>query len=62
MPPLTRPFDLEEVKEALFRMHRSKTSGLEDMNVNFFKKHIHLNGKDVAEYMISVIDGTQNIS
>lgn len=59
---LNKPFDYEEVKTAIFQMGPSKAPGPDGMNANFFQKHWHIIGQEVAEYVIDVINGDREMA
>lgn len=56
---LSKDFDHEEVKRAVFQMNPSKAPGPDGMNANFFQKHWHIVGNNVASYVIDVIKGAK---
>lgn len=58
---LMKPFVQEEVRTALFQMKPSKAPGPDDTNANFFQRHWHVTGRDVAEYVISIIEGRREM-
>lgn len=59
---LVKPYDHEEVKVAIFQMGPSKTPGPDWMNANFFQKHWHIIGQEVALYVIDVINGVREMA
>lgn len=53
---LLADFTQDEVKRALFQMHPTKTSGLDDMNPLFFQKYWHIIGTDISNAVLDCIN------
>lgn len=52
---LLQPYTEEEVRQALFHMHPSKSPDPDGMFPFFFQKYWHIVGKDVADAVISIL-------
>lgn len=52
---LLEDFSQEEVKEALFQMHPTKTPGPDGMNQSFFQKYWNIIGTDISNAMIDYL-------
>ena len=52
---LLQPYTPDEVKQALFQMHPSKSPGLDGMSPFFFQKYWHIVGHDVTTAVLSVL-------
>lgn len=59
---LMKPFDHEEVRVVVFQMGPIKAPGPDGMNANFFQKHWHIIGQEVATYVIEVINGDRGMT
>ena len=46
---LTKPFEVHEIKEAIFSMHPDKALGPDEMNPCFFQQFWDLVGNEVTE-------------
>ena len=53
---LLQRYSSEEVKQALFQMHPSKSHGSDDMSPFFFRKYWHIIGQDVTIAILSVLN------
>lgn len=58
---LMQPFNHEDVRVSLFQMTLSKAPEPNGMNANFFQGRQHLRRRDVADYVLSVIKGMQQM-
>jgi len=52
---LLQPYTPDEVKQALFHMHPSKSPGLDGMSPFFFQKYWHVVGNDLTEVVLSIL-------
>ena len=53
---LLLPYTSDEVKQALFHMHPSKSPGLDGMPPFFFQKYWHIIGRDVTDAVLFVLN------
>ena len=53
---LLQRYNSEEVKQALFQMHPSKSLRSDDMSSFFFQKYWHIVGQDVTIAILSVLN------
>ncbi|XP_058749040.1 uncharacterized protein LOC131622002 [Vicia villosa] len=56
------PYSTEEVKDALWQMHPSKSPGPDGLPAFFFQKYWSIIGGDVTQLVLEVLNGTVNPS